>query len=374
MSKREDFRRIYLFSEFETMFHWNWPWGGWESTLIWQNTHDRWVLEGMPASYSGSDFLKAFDYTNFLMLPSNNGIMPGFEEKVIDEDEAYVTTQGRDGIVARRPKGKNRELSMPEFIRYPLDGTRASWNEFKKQLDPSWPRRYLSAEEKETIRRKAEDSEDPVAIAGVSFYGLFRNWMGVEAISYLVCEDPALYEEMVDTLCELTVSVWRKNYEGLGIQLDLVFCWEDMAGKNGPLLSPQTFKRYMVPAYRRVLDTAASVFNCRNATVDSDGNVELLIPLWLESGVNSIHPCEVAAGMDVVRLRKKYGHDLVLAGGIDKRILKKGKAAIDEELEYKLSIAGEGGYFPQIDHSIPPDASYENFLYYRKRMKEILGK
>ena len=107
--------------------------------------------------------------------------------------------------------------------------------------------------------------------------------------------------------------------------------------------------------------------------LDSDGNVEELIPLWLESGINGVYPMEVAAGMDVVKLRREYGKDLLMTGGIDKRVLARDRKAIDEELEAKIPLAEQGGYIPHIDHAIPHDVPYENFAYYWERKKEWLG-
>ena len=58
--------------------------------------------------------------------------------------------------------------------------------------------------------------------------------------------------------------------------------------------------------------------------VDSDGNIEQLIPLWLESGINYVWPLGRAAGNDAIALRKKYDKELILGGAIDKRALTKG--------------------------------------------------
>jgi len=107
--------------------------------------------------------------------------------------------------------------------------------------------------------------------------------------------------------------------------------------------------------------------------VDSDGNVEQLIPLWLESGINGVYPMEVAAGMNVAKLRSQYGRDLVMTGGIDKRTLAKDRKAIDEELARRLPVAERGGYIPHLDHAIPHDVPYENFAYYWERKKAMLG-
>ena len=100
-------------------------------------------------------------------------------------------------------------------------------------------------------------------------------------------------------------------------------------------------------------------------TLDSDGEFEVLIPLFLEVGVTGIWPLEIAAGMDPVSLRKKYGKNLALSGGIDKRALAKDKKAIEQELMSKIPyLVEQGGYIPTIDHAVPPDISLKNFMYY----------
>jgi uroporphyrinogen decarboxylase len=108
--------------------------------------------------------------------------------------------------------------------------------------------------------------------------------------------------------------------------------------------------------------------------VDSDGNVNELIPLWLESGINYVWPLEVAAHNDAVALRKKYGKDLILSGTIDKRALIKGKEAIREEVMSKVPfLLEQGGYFPTIDHWVPPDVTFANYCYYINLMREVAG-
>ncbi len=92
----------------------------------------------------------------------------------------------------------------------------------------------------------------------------------------------------------------------------------------------------------------------------------------MEAGVTVTGPLEIAAGMDPVSLRKKYGKDLALWGGIDKRILAKDKKAIKEELMSKIPyLIEQGGYIPTIDHEAPPDISLENFMYYLSLKKKI---
>jgi uroporphyrinogen decarboxylase len=128
----------------------------------------------------------------------------------------------------------------------------------------------------------------------------------------------------------------------------------------------------MMPHYRRVTD-AFRKYGTDIFFADSDGWNDNLIPLWMECGVNGYSPMEAAAGgKGPVELRKEYGHDLLLYGGMDKRVLAQDKEAVEKEVLGKLPYMVEkGGYIPTIDHAIPHDASFENYVYYRQLIRDV---
>jgi len=146
-----------------------------------------------------------------------------------------------------------------------------------------------------------------------------------------------------------------------------------MAYKSAPLLSPAMARKYMLPRYRRVTDYIFSR-GVPYIGLDSDGQVDPLIPIWMDAGLNFLYPFEVQAGMDVLAVRKKYGKGLRIWGGVDKRALAYGPAAIDAELHRVEDLIHEGGYLPHTDHSCPPDISFQNFCYYMEKLAEVCGK
>jgi uroporphyrinogen decarboxylase len=151
-----------------------------------------------------------------------------------------------------------------------------------------------------------------------------------------------------------------------------VFINEDMAMKNGPLLSPGQYKEFIFPHMRRLVDFFKSK-GIPYVAVDTDGNSEPLLPMLLEAGVDAIWPMERAAeDQDPTELRRKYGKDLRLWGGVDKRELAKGFDAIENHLASLLPIVEDGGFIPTVDHLVPPDVSYENFKYYMRRKQDLL--
>jgi uroporphyrinogen-III decarboxylase len=131
---------------------------------------------------------------------------------------------------------------------------------------------------------------------------------------------------------------------------------------------------FMVPYYWRCI-AAAKRAGARLFNVDSDGDCNAILDSFVQAGVNMFHPCEPAAFMDMVELRKRYGHKLAFEGGIDKYALLKTKADIDAELEYRVpDMVKTGGCVLGLDHRIPNGVPLENYRYYMARLQELIGK
>jgi uroporphyrinogen decarboxylase len=135
-------------------------------------------------------------------------------------------------------------------------------------------------------------------------------------------------------------------------------------------LSPKLFEELMVPRYRRITD-ALKRRGIEVNVLDCDGRIYELVRGWLRSGINGMFPIE-AAHTDPWRLREEYGKDVLLLGGVNKLALIAGKEAIDRELERLHPLVERGGYLPCVDHRVPPDVTYESYLYYLEKKKAIL--
>ena len=133
-------------------------------------------------------------------------------------------------------------------------------------------------------------------------------------------------------------------------------------------------ERFFLPHYTKLVELLKS-HGVKNVIVDTDGNFEVLIPLFLEAGVEGFGPIEAAAGMDALQLRKKYGNAFFMIGGIDKRVLTRDREAVKRELKRVIPpMLEQGGFIPTIDHSIPPDVRLDSFKYYREmKWKAIHG-
>jgi hypothetical protein len=111
------------------------------------------------------------------------------------------------------------------------------------------------------------------------------------------------------------------------------------------------YKEFLFPRHKAIIEFLRN-HGVKVIELDSDGNVEPLIPFLIEAGVNCLWPLEAASDMDPVSIRKKYGKRLALMGGIDKRELAKDMISIKNELRRKvIPMLDSGGYIPTVDHT-----------------------
>ncbi len=198
-----------------------------------------------------------------------------------------------------------------------------------------------------------------------------RELMGGEKACMAFYLQPDLVRDILHTIRETSVRVLERVQEVLTI--DQLFVHEDMAGKSGPLIGPDQVNEFIAPYYRACWETASS-HGTRLFNQDSDGNMMPLLDAFLECGVNVMHPFEPAAGMDMVAVRQKYGNRLAILGGIDKHVLRRSKDEIDRELQYKMQpLMQTGGTVFGLDHRIPNGTPLENYRYYLRRGRQILG-
>ncbi len=350
----------------------------WPPPDVWASTWKRWEEEDytimttqLVGEHGGAGSLGFWDYFGCDRQDEVGiyyGFCPGFEYKVIQENSRTITYRNHEGIIMKELV-EGRETSMPHWLDFPIK-TREDFRKnlyrwelnFEERFPANWHQKCKIWKNRNIPLRMWADREG-------GFFGPLRNLFGLEELSCLFYDDIAFIEEVLDAKVEAMIRIINKVAQDT--DFDYFVFWEDMCYKNGPLLSPEMFDKYLVPRYKKVADCIRAT-GCDTIFVDSDGDVTKLVPLWLKAGVNGVLPFEVQAGMDVNAFRKEYGHDLLLIGGIDKRALAQGKSSIDAELKRVSPLIEDGGYIPWTDHSIPPDISYDNFLYYMEQLQKLV--
>ena len=370
MTNRERFYNVMEYREKDRVPNWE--------AGVWGQTIERWESEGLDIRdlhwdwFTGEEYL-GMDGREF--IPVNYDMIPHFQEEILERTDRYLIKRNRSGIVTKallEGTARGTRSSMDQYLEFPVRDVE-SFRELKKRYDPSKQSRY-PAQWRE-LRVKGWKERDHVLILGkncstLGFYWRAREWMGTENLSYAWYDQPKLLHEMMEFIADFTIEVSKPILEE--VTPDYLMISEDMAMKNGPLLSPDTYRTFIFPHMKRMTEFFKSK-GVSYIMVDTDGNSKPLVPLLLDAGVDGFWPLERAADMDPAEIRRKYGKDFRLWGGVDKRELAKTKEDIRKHLLTLQDLIAEGGFIPTVDHTVPPDVSLENFIYYMKLKKELLS-
>lgn len=345
---------------------------------VWPQTAERWAEEGLePGTLTYNWFvseaylgLDRREYT-----PISFEMIPPFETEVLERTDRYEVVRHANGVVTRALiEGSIRggRTSMDQYLRFPVEN-RDDFRELRKRYVAALDERY-PAGWKDTLLPGWRE-RDYVLVLGHNcsadgFYWRAREWMGTENLSYAWYDQPELMHEMMEFYADFTIECARPVLAETDVEYFNLN--EDFAMKNGPLLSPDTFREFIFPHMKRLVGFFKAN-GARYVALDSDGRPEPLIPMLMEAGIDILWPMERAADMDPVRIRREFGRDLRLMGGVDKREVARGRAAIDAHLRRLAPLVEDGGFIPTIDHTVPPDISWDDFRYYMDAKRRLLA-
>ncbi len=332
----------------------------------WNDTLKNWHNEGLPEYIDNNN--KADSYFGFdewkKRVPANVLLAPSFEPEVISDDGEHKIIYDSSRVKCEIfSDGKD---TIPHYLDYPVKDPK-SYKPFKERLQPKLEQR-IKMNVKE-LAGKVKNRNYILEASGGSTAGIIRNWMGFENICLNIYDQPELLDEILEDMSNTSALVAKELTKYL--QIDLVIWWEDIAFKNGPIVTPEWFNKKCGKAYKKVMDVYRAA-GTKYGYVDCDGDFRKLVPTWLNNGVNIMFPLEVAAGVHPVTLRKE-NPGIRMMGGVDKMILLGTKENIKKELLKLKPLVDEGGYIPHIDHRVQADVSYENYLYYLEVKRDLFN-
>ena len=343
----------------------------------WQQTRVRWEREAADAVanftwdwFSGERDL-GMDRQEFIDV--DYGFIPPFAVEVIERTDEYEVIRNAKGIVTkalRQGTVGGQRMSMDQYLEFPVSRPE-DFAAVKRRLIAAVPQRYPADLDQKIEIWKQRDY--PLILgknaAANGFYWRAREFMGTENLSYAWYDYPALMHEMMEFFADFIIETSRPVLEK--VQVDYFTLNEDLSMKNGPLLSPDTFRTFIFPHLRRMVDFFRA-HGTRYFALDTDGNPTDLVPLFMEAGVDILWPIERASDVSPQQLRRQFGRDLLLWGGVDKRILAQGPKAICAHLREFIPLIEEGGFIPTVDHAVPPDISWDDFRYYMDAKTALL--
>ena len=328
-----------------------------EFMFYWPETRDRWNAEGMPGDVEPTDY---FNYDRFEWLPVDFNFVPPFEVEVLEEDETTRVVRDVVGVIKREFKYGS---AMPHYIEFPMKGPE-DFPALRDRLDARRPERYPADWDARVKLLRGRDY--PIGLVSRGLLAFFRDFMDFNTMSMAFLTEPEWIREVMTFHTDFMIALWERALTDLDI--DMVLLGEDMAFKNGPMVSPDFVREFMVPQYRRISEFLGA-HGVEARFIDSDGDIRLLVPLFLEAGFTGVLPIENTAGLDPVALREMYPR-LQMIGGIAKGRIAEGGETLEREVREKVATLGPlGGYIPSFDHSVHPEVSLETYRHYLDCMR-----
>jgi hypothetical protein len=255
----------------------------------------------------------------------------------------------------------------PTIERWPA--SRSELNVLQRSLDPNDSRRLP---EDLAIHIKAGKTRDYALMLRVH-RGFFLSmgvygWRRFSAVIQLLMDDPELVRESMAIRGEFAARLAERVLQR--VTVDAVIFSEPIGGNDRPLISPRMYEEFVLKSYEPLLAVMGQ-YGVETIILRTYANARVLIPSILKWGFNCLWACEVnAEAMDYRDIRREFGRDLRLIGGIDLDALRHGREAIRREIEEKVPplLAG-GGYVPVADGRIREDVSFENYTYYRRLLE-----
>lgn len=219
------------------------------------------------------------------------------------------------------------------------------------------------------VKARHDSGASVVWLTYDGFFWLPRSLFGIEQHFYAFYDEPELMHRINRDHAEFCLRATEAACDVFAP--DFMTIAEDMSYNHGPMLSRSLFDEFIAPYYKMIVPALQK--RGVHVLIDTDGNVEQMIPWLRECGIEGVLPLERQAGVDVERIRRMYP-DWIMIGGYDKTVMHLGEEAMRREFERLLPTMRSGRYIASVDHQTPPDVSMENYRIYMRLLMEYAEK
>jgi len=336
---------------------------------------ERWIAEGYIHCEEDLKGYCGFDEPGLFTLGNLGGceapFEPVFETEILEDRGHYELVRDYAGRHVLYFKGR-RDGFMPEYIDHPVKDRRSWESACKWRMDPHTPKRLEKI--KQTIGEALPAVEKGLMLSQyiVGGYMYLRSMIGPVELLYKFYDDPGLIHDCMKAWFDVAdfVTAQYQQY----VTLDEILFDEDICYNHGILISPDMVNEFLLPYYQQLMtnikkrqpDKSRHLF----LQLATDGYCVPVIPIYEKMGMDVMCPFEAASNNNVAEIGRQYPN-LVISGGMDKRILATDKDAIDRMVDGIMPVMKErGGYIPTCDHGVPAEVSFENYIHFRKRLLE----
>lgn len=308
--------------------------------------------------------------------------VPFFEQFIRDD---VIDRWRKEGLPRRASVAKHFNLDRRKVL--PINLARYAMPRFDHEIqsenDLNHLRKYLEEALENAyppnwnkLVEELKDCDYPVGIGAwesgiLQFIGIY-GWSSFERACLMLYDNPDLAEEMIELNTQFLMRGVERALEE--VKIDFVYFTEPIAGSDGPIISPEMFRKLVIPRYKRVM-APLKEHGIEIIIMRSFGNIEALLPDMVKAGITGLWMTDmVPSNMDYASIREKYGQKLALIGGIDSRVLAKDEEAIEKEIYSKVPpLLASGGYIPTIDNRARSHIPFKNFAFYRKLLEKVCG-
>lgn len=333
---------------------------------FWGNTKKTWVESGHLQDDTNLDA--------YFQLDSRGAGWPTMEADldhlvtIVEETEETKLVRNGNGAYLRYWKHK---AGTPEHVDFEVTD-RAGWEEKIKPLllDRSRLTERLSLNHYRYVHDYCRKNDLFFFWTGINVFELMHPICGHEHLLMGMALDPDWIIDMCTVFTDLTHEMFKVYFAEVG-RPDAIWYYEDMGFKEKPFMSPAMYREMIMPSHKKSCDLAHE--NDLPVIMHSCGFIEPLLPHMIEAGIDALQAMEIKAGMDLLRIKKTYGDQIALCGGLDIRVLETNDLdQVEAMLQANVPGAMEGGgYILHSDHSIPPSVNFETYKYFVDRGREI---
>ncbi len=344
------------------------------SDFFWSSFLSRWRKEfGLQPD---ADIYRYYDLDWMQFNPNCDPHIKSFEV-LRDTPEEVVVRTGFEAVIR-----KKFENAMPAFVSFETD-TIDKMRAFA--FDDPWDaRRYFSAGDDQingvgdSFARKLPAFVERLNTAWPDFpvfggvceaHETMWRIIGSENVMCWMGEYPDEIARFAERIHEFSLGLLKAQIKAADGHLDGIVIWGDVAYKKGMMFSPDFWRRHFKPGVKALIDEAHS--HGLPVIYHGCGNVKKIFADFVEIGVDAYNPLEFKAGMDVIELRRQYGHRIGFCGNMDVQLWAAGThEELKEAILHKLNAAKGGGYIFQSDHSVPNNIPPSNYDYAVKLLRE----
>jgi hypothetical protein len=244
---------------------------------------------------------------------------------------------------------------------------------FARHYDPDEPSRY-ARNFVERAKRLAQDGR--VLYVDASGGGLLQmlgvgDWESLVSALFALIERPRMVEDLLDRTTDFYCVCLQRVLSR--VPIDYAAFYEPIASNTGAVISPAMFERFAIPGYRKVLNLLENFNVPLRILCTTGGDLTSLLPSLIEAGINGLWISNISsAGMEYAALRRTFGSDVALIGGIDAGALSRDETAVQRAVEETVPPLLESGhYLPCLDDRPRSTIPFAQYGLFRRLLGQI---